>query len=136
MLLKSKSLAAAAVLGLATVVPLTGIANAAKVGNPNAAFGIAGANAATDVQYRRGGWRGGHRHGGWRGGRGRHYHGGRGAGLGIGLATGAIIGGIIGAQQAPMYAGDAESYCMSRFKSYDPQSGTYLGYDGLRHPCP
>jgi hypothetical protein len=19
---------------------------------------------------------------------------------------------------------------------YDPQSGTYLGYDGLRHPCP
>jgi len=25
---------------------------------------------------------------------------------------------------------------MSRFKSYDPGSGTYLGYDGLRHPCP
>jgi hypothetical protein len=28
------------------------------------------------------------------------------------------------------------SYCMSRFKSYDPASGTYLGYDGIRHLCP
>jgi BA14K-like protein len=25
---------------------------------------------------------------------------------------------------------------MQRFRSYDPQSGTYLGYDGQRHPCP
>jgi hypothetical protein len=31
---------------------------------------------------------------------------------------------------------DAVAYCMSRFQSYDPASGTYLGYDGLRHPCP
>jgi hypothetical protein len=28
------------------------------------------------------------------------------------------------------------AYCMQRFRSYDPASGTYLGYDGLRHPCP
>jgi hypothetical protein len=27
-------------------------------------------------------------------------------------------------------------YCAQRFRSYDPASGTYLGYDGLRHPCP
>jgi BA14K-like protein len=27
------------------------------------------------------------------------------------------------------------SYCASRFRSYDPASGTYLGYDGQRHPC-
>jgi hypothetical protein len=27
-------------------------------------------------------------------------------------------------------------YCMSHFRSYDPASGTYLGFDGLRHPCP
>ena len=26
-------------------------------------------------------------------------------------------------------------YCAQRYKSYDPASGTYLGYDGLRHPC-
>ena len=28
------------------------------------------------------------------------------------------------------------SYCAQRYQSYDPTSGTYLGYDGLRHPCP
>jgi hypothetical protein len=26
-------------------------------------------------------------------------------------------------------------YCQQRYRSYDPASGTYLGYDGLRHPC-
>jgi hypothetical protein len=25
--------------------------------------------------------------------------------------------------------------CKQRYRSYDPVSGTYLGYDGLRHPC-
>lgn len=92
------------------------------------------------VQYRRG----------WRGG----YRGGAGIGVGAGIA-GALIGGaIIGATQpygyygygpgyygpayvAPApYVGDAVSYCAQRFRSYDPYSGTYLGYDGLRHPCP
>jgi hypothetical protein len=33
-------------------------------------------------------------------------------------------------------AGDATAYCSQRFRSYDPASGTYLGYDGQRHPCP
>jgi len=28
------------------------------------------------------------------------------------------------------------AYCMQRYRSYDPASGTFLGYDGLRHPCP
>jgi hypothetical protein len=28
------------------------------------------------------------------------------------------------------------AYCASRYASYDPASGTYLGYDGFRHPCP
>lgn len=32
--------------------------------------------------------------------------------------------------------GDAVSWCEARYRSYDPASGTYLGYDGLRHPCP
>lgn len=31
-------------------------------------------------------------------------------------------------------AGDA-AYCAQRYRSYDPASGTYLGFDGLRHPC-
>ena len=90
--------------------------------------------------------------------RGRHYHhhhrggwGGGGAVLG-GLAAGALIGGALAASRPsyydygpgyyygpPVYAappGDEVAYCMSRFKSYDPASGTYLGYDGYRHPCP
>ena len=32
--------------------------------------------------------------------------------------------------------GDSVAYCQQRFRSYDPSTGTYLGYDGLRHPCP
>jgi len=36
-------------------------------------------------------------------------------------------------EQTPM-TGDA-SYCAQRYRSFDPASGTYLGYDGLRHPC-
>ena len=36
----------------------------------------------------------------------------------------------------PGYGGSAVAYCMQRFRSYDPGSGTYLGYDGYRHPCP
>ena len=31
---------------------------------------------------------------------------------------------------------DARSFCVRRFRSFDPGSGTYLGQDGRRHPCP
>ena len=38
---------------------------------------------------------------------------------------------------APAPVGDdAMAYCMQTYRSYDPQSGTYLGNDGYRHPCP
>jgi hypothetical protein len=30
----------------------------------------------------------------------------------------------------------AAADCAARFRSYDPASGTFLGYDGQRHPCP
>ena len=33
-------------------------------------------------------------------------------------------------------AGGPVAYCMQRYRSYDPGSGTFLGYDGQRHPCP
>jgi hypothetical protein len=32
--------------------------------------------------------------------------------------------------------GNSVTYCEQRYRSYDPSTGTYLGYDGLRHPCP
>ena len=70
----------------------------------------------------------------------RGYRRGYGPGLGLGLAAGAIIGGALAAQAAApppaAYSGDVVAYCSQRFKSYDPGSGTYLGYDGNRHSCP
>jgi hypothetical protein len=36
----------------------------------------------------------------------------------------------------PPPGGDAVAYCMQRFRSYNPRSGTYLGTDGRRHSCP
>jgi len=85
------------------------------------------------------------------------YRGGR--GVGAGFATGLLLGGIIGSQPGYYYGGyqsypypyypppyrayrpyppsdPAIAYCMSRFRSYDPGSMTYLGFDGYRHPCP
>jgi len=68
---------------------------------------------------------------GW-GGRGR---GGGGVGAAIGLGVGAaIIGGAIAASEAQRQ--NNVNYCLQRFRSYDPGSGTYLGNDGFRHPCP
>ena len=31
---------------------------------------------------------------------------------------------------------DAVAYCAQRYRSYDPRTGTFMGLDGLRHPCP
>ena len=73
----------------------------------------------------------------------QHHHGGHGGGWGwggfaAGAAAGAILGGMAAAPYygGGYYEGDAVRYCMQRFRSYDPGSGTYLGYDGYRHPCP
>lgn len=83
-------------------------------------------------------------------------------GVGAGVAAGLLLGGALAARPyyyggyygygpyyAPPYAygppavyaappvyDDAVAYCMRRFRSYDPGSGTFLGFDGLRHPCP
>jgi hypothetical protein len=32
--------------------------------------------------------------------------------------------------------GDSVAYCEQTYRSYDPASGSYLGYDGYRHACP
>lgn len=37
----------------------------------------------------------------------------------------------------PMVAQGGEvAWCEARYRSYDPTTGTYLGFDGMRHPCP
>jgi hypothetical protein len=95
------------------------------------------ASNVIDVQGRRGGGGGrGVAAGGRRGG-GGYRGGGGGRGIGTGIAIGTaigVIGGMIAADQAQRQ--DAVGYCMQRFQSYDPSSGTYVGFDGLRHPCP
>ena len=44
--------------------------------------------------------------------------------------------GAVAAAPAPAAGDDGVSYCMQRYRSYDPNSGTYLGTDGYRHACP
>jgi hypothetical protein len=43
--------------------------------------------------------------------------------------------GAVAVVPAPV-GGDSAAYCAQRYRSYDPASGTYLGFDGLRHSCP
>jgi hypothetical protein len=80
---------------------------------------------------------------------GGHHHGAWGVGA-AGFAAGALLGSALAPRPyyyydygPPAYAyepgpgyDDAEACCEARFRSYDPRSGTYMGYDGRRHPCP
>jgi len=66
-----------------------------------------------------------------------HHHHHHGAFL-PGFAIGAAIGGMMGAAAAPppRYYGRSVEWCMRHYRSYDPRSETYMGYDGYRHQCP
>lgn len=63
-----------------------------------------------------------------------HHHGG--AGIAAGIAAGALFGAMAAQPARPAVSPDAVAYCARRYRSYDPQSMTYLGRDGYRHPCP
>ena len=134
MKIRSFTIAAAALFAL-SIAPVANNGASAMPVNKSVAANSAAATNVLPVQYHR---------------RGRgHYYGGRGGGAGVaaGLIGGMILGGMLagpryydyapGPSYGPgYYGGDAVGYCMRRFKSYDPRSGTYLGYDGYRHPCP
>ena len=94
-------------------------------GNVAAPTALGEDSLAVQVQYRRGP-RGGHRGGGGRGDDG--------ASVAAGILGGLLLGAII-ANEAQRSNRSVE-YCVRRFRSYDPQSGTYLGNDGYRHRCP
>ena len=129
----SRILLAAVLIGAAPL--LTAQSASAAPLQPDRVTGRTAANVET-VQYRHGWRHGGWRHGGYGGHYGYGYRGGyygNGAAVIGGLAAGAIIGGAIANSQARQ---NTDSYCAQRYKSYDPSSGTYLGYDGQRHPCP
>ncbi len=58
----------------------------------------------------------------------------------FGLAAGALIGSAISSAaqpSGPVVVNNQEwlAYCTNKFRSFDPASGTYLGYDGVRHAC-
>ncbi|MBR0914104.1 BA14K family protein [Bradyrhizobium japonicum] len=64
-----------------------------------------------------------------------------GLGLGGAFALGAYsgwpyYGGYDDGYYGDYDSADGSSYCERKYRSYDPASGTYLGYDGKRHPCP
>jgi hypothetical protein len=132
--------------------------------NANASMGTASPSFAgrAPVVASGGGrnWNGG----GWHGGGWRHHGYRPGIGFAAGLAAGSALGyGYGGYYDDGYYAdngyyGDPYAYndgyygtgdsgyvvssnddsgsCAQRYRSYDPASGTYLGYDGQRHPCP
>jgi hypothetical protein len=88
---------------------------------------------------------GGGMHMGHGGGFGGGFHHG-GIGFGAGLVAGTALGyGYYGGygpdyddgyDDGNLVSGvDNSGYCAQRYRSYDPASGTFLGYDGQRHPC-
>jgi hypothetical protein len=104
-----------------------------------------------------------HAGGGWHGGGGWHRGGWGWGGAAAGFAAGALIGSAVATAPyyyggygygygpsvyddyddydapyatAPLYGGGSDQYCAQRYQSYDPSTGTFLGYDGVRHPCP
>ena len=120
---KLKSVSAAAICSISLLfLPSSGIA-APISGNAmlNAADSTEGAQLI-EVRHRGRRHRHCHHH---------HHH------DGAALAAGAIFGLAAGAIAANAAASNnAIAYCSQRYRSYDPVSGTYLGYDGYRHPCP
>ena len=149
---RSSKLAASIVVA-ASLAMMTNVASAAPVAVDHLSLGQASPGAVEQVYWRGRGY-------GW----GAPVAGGLIAGAIIGgalaapyygggyYAPGPYYGGPYGGP-APAYYGapppgyaapppgapgdDAdESYCAQRYKSYDPSSGTFLGNDGHRHPCP
>lgn len=107
------------------------------------------AEAGRGRGYGNHGGHGGHYRHGYRGGGGNAVA----AGI-IGLGVGAIIGSALTprtvyvappppprARYAPAAYGpqpwspDWYSYCYSRYRSFNPNSGTFVGYDGYEHLC-
>jgi hypothetical protein len=77
----------------------------------------------------------------------RHHDEGAAAAGIAGFAAGAILGGALASRPhyyygPPAYAyepgrdADAIAYCERHFRTYNPRTGLYRGYDGRYHHCP
>lgn len=91
--------------------------------------------------------RGGHMGGGWGGGSHWAGHGYRGHGYGGGSALPGVLGGILGGYLwrqwnepnvviVPQEPIRDIQWCIQRYRSYNPDSRVYLGFDGQFHACP
>jgi hypothetical protein len=161
--LKVLSAAAAIALALPMVLPSESFAQSQFGSKANGAGGGGARVGGGGGGPRMGGGAPGPRFNGGGGGGGPRFSGGGGGGFIPGAVAGALVGGAIASQgyygggpgyYAPGYydngyddggavavapapgGDDAVAYCMQTYRSYDPQSGTYLGTDGYRHPCP
>jgi hypothetical protein len=152
---KTMAIFVAVTVSAVAALPYT-VASAAPVGG---ALAIKNAAPITIEDAR---WVGGWRGGGW-GWRGRGWGWGFGGGLAAGALIGGALaapyyyGGYYGGPYygdayyadpgyaAPGYyaepyagggGGGGVEYCMQRYRSYNPNTGTYTGNDGRPHPCP
>ena len=120
-------LCGAAFLGLALMPASASAAAVSGAGATDPAVQSIERAPLIQVQHRRGG---GHRGGGYRG----HDGGGDGAGAAAaGAAIGLFMGAVIATEAQRQ---QAISYCARRFRSFDPNSMTYVGRDGRRYRCP
>ena len=151
---------AAALVGTALIAAPASAAPITATAAPALATAGAAGDLVEAVQYRRYGYYGpryGYRGGYYRGGRGAAV----GAGIAAGVIGGALAAGALAGPRyvepapvyvapAPVYAApapvygapvraygyseadvDAVAYCSRRFKSYDPETGTYIAKGGV-----
>lgn len=68
-----------------------------------------------------------------------HHHHNRDLALGLGIGLGGFLLGNALVQPRPVVVDDYGSLhvrrCMARYRSYDPSTDTYIGYDGYPHYC-
>jgi hypothetical protein len=135
-MMKLTNFAAAGAVCVALLAPMDAFAQVAHGAAITALMKTADSLSIERAQY--GGYRGGYYRG-----YGGYYNGGNAAGAAIaggilGLAAGAAIAGAAAnAGPPPVVMGDPNwiAYCARKYQSFDPSSGTYLGYDGYRHAC-
>ncbi|MGX5733508.1 BA14K family protein [Bosea thiooxidans] len=132
----------AALAAPATAAPLTGGVAAVATAKDGSAL-------VQNVQWRRYGYYGPRYYGGYR--RGPAI----GAGIAAGVIGGALAAGALAAPPPPVYYApapapvyvappspysiedvDAVAYCSRRFRSYNPETGTYIGTGGVVRYCP
>lgn len=154
-MIKSLVMAAALAGGTILAVPASAAPLAAAAGSAPA-FAENGASLVQNVQWRRYGY--GPRYYGYR--RGPAV----GAGIAAGIIGGALAAGALAApppppvyyEPAPVYVAppvvyapsvpraygystedtDAVAYCSRRFRSYNPETGTYIASGGVVRACP